>query len=49
MSSTDLEIINLKRQVEIQNSILEQLLKEIKRFNDNYEKTHKSSFMGYRK
>ena len=40
MSSTDLEIINLKRQVEIQNSILEQLLEEIKRFNDNYEKSH---------
>ena len=41
MSSTDLEILNLKRQVEKQNIILEAMLEEIKRFNDNYERLHK--------
>ena len=30
MSSTDLEILNLKRQVEIQNSILEAMLEELR-------------------
>ena len=30
MSSTDLEILNLKRQIEIQNSILEMILEEMR-------------------
>ena len=29
MSSTDLEILNLKRQIEIQNNILQAILEEI--------------------
>ncbi len=32
--STDLEIMNLRRQIEIQNSILEAILKEMKIRNE---------------
>ena len=38
MSSTDLEILNLKRQVEIQNSILEAMLNEMKLRNEKTDK-----------
>ena len=38
MTSTDLEISNLKRQIEIQNSILEQILSEMKKNNELREK-----------
>lgn len=38
MSSTDLEIINLKRQIEIHNNILEEILSEIKKSNKIREK-----------
>ena len=37
MSSTDLEILNLKRQVEIQNSILEAMLEELRIRNKKAE------------
>lgn len=47
MTSTDLEILNLKRQVEIQNNILMELLVEFKRFNDNYEKINKFKSENY--
>lgn len=48
MSSTDLEILNLKRQVEIQNAILQSILEELKRFNDNHEKLHKQELALYK-
>lgn len=48
MSSTDLEILNLKRQVEIQNAILQSILEELKRFNDNQEKLHKQELALYK-
>lgn len=37
MSSTDLEILNLKRQVEIQNQILREILEEMKNRDKKYE------------
>ena len=45
MSSTDLEIINLKRQIEIQNAILRDIAEEMRRFNDNYEAVNKNKLL----
>lgn len=45
MSSTDLEILNLKRQEEIRNALLQEILEELKRFNTNYEKMNKYKLM----
>ena len=45
MSSTDLEILNLKRQEEIRNALLQEILEELKRFNTNYEKMNKDKLM----
>lgn len=38
VSSTDLEIMNLKRQIEIQNAILEAMLEEMKIRNEKTDK-----------
>lgn len=38
VSSTDLEIMSLKRQIEIQNAILEAILKEMKIRNEKTDK-----------
>ena len=38
VSSTDLEIMNLKRQIEIQNAILEAILEEMKIRNEKTDK-----------
>ena len=38
VSSTDLEIMSLKRQIEIQNAILEAMLKEMKIRNEKTDK-----------
>ena len=43
MTSTDLEISNLKRQIEIQNSILEQILSEMKKDNELRENTNEQT------
>lgn len=41
MSDTGLQVANLKREEEIRNALLSDILEELKRFNTNYEKVNK--------
>lgn len=38
MSGEALELINLRRQMEIKNALLQEILEEMKRFNENFER-----------